>query len=347
MLFDNAWVYFFCKNLFKNMRIFFFLLFNISIDANILDREDVKLFIETQSATTELTKKEIENFLSKAEIVNRVIELRSNQPESTFSWNRYRNIFLKSSKLKAGVNFLLENENLLNRVENEYGVSKFYIASIIGAETSFGKNFGTFNPLDTISTLAFEVGSSFWKKELINLLQLSKRYGMDPKNIKSSWAGAIGIGQFIPSSYNSYGVDYDGDSIVDLVNSREDGIASVANYLKVHGWDPNEEVVQELSINKKYSAFNDEKIQAIGTDFKLNNFRTKVSSSELIESGLVEEANYSGEAIPLVVFQGKNTKMYIGFDNFRVITKYNQSSYYALVIHQLAVELKKKYEKDS
>ena len=107
------------------MRIFFFLLFNISIDANILDREDVKLFIETQSATTELTKEEIENFLSKAEIVNRVIELRSNQPESTFSWNRYRNIFLKSSKLKAGINFLLENENLLNRVENEYGVSKF------------------------------------------------------------------------------------------------------------------------------------------------------------------------------------------------------------------------------
>jgi len=179
---------------------------------------------------------------------------------------------------------------------------------------------------------------------------LSKKYNLDPKSIKSSWSGALGLGQFIPSSYNAYGVDYDGDGIVDMYNSRNDGIASVANYLRENGWQKSSTAVLEVNVSQKYQNLEDEDISALELPFSLNNFRTKISSNDLIDQGFEIDENIA-ETIsplslisPLLVYEQGKTKLYLGFDNFRVITKYNRSSKYALAVHQLALEISKRFD---
>ena len=175
------------------------------------------------------------------------------------------------------------------------------------------------------------------------MLVLSKRYGLNPKEIKSSWSGAIGLGQFIPSSYNAYGVDYDYDGYVDLLNSRMDGIASVANFLKVHGWNSNQPAAAQVALSEQYSNLNDEQIDELEFPFKINNFRTKVSPDVLNEAGFSVSINQDDDLTPLLFFEEGATKLFIGFDNFRVITKYNRSSKYALSVHQLAVAISEKF----
>ena len=325
----------------KKLFLLLFLTFNVM--SNITERDDVQTFINNTVETTSLTREEVTNYLINVEFVDRVIELRNNQPETTFSWNRYRNIFLNPQRVNKGKAFVDKNFALLDEIENDLGVSKFYIAAIVGAETTYGTNLGGFNPLDTISTLAFEVGSSFWQRELKELLLLAKKQDINPKNFKSSWAGAIGIGQFIPSSYLAYGIDYDGDQKVDLVNSLDDGLASVANYLKVHGWSEDATTIQEISLNKQFSNLKDNQIKKIDLPFKVNNFNTSIPYNSLQSADLSNE-KYEGEATPLLVYEGTTTKLFLGFDNFHVITKYNRSSFYALAIHQLAMAISEKFD---
>jgi membrane-bound lytic murein transglycosylase B len=242
------------------------------------------------------------------------------------------------------VKFIKENFEILDSVENDFGVSKYYIASIIGCETNYGNFLGTYNPLDTIFTRAFEPKSTYWQNQLIELFILSKKYNLDPKTIKSSWSGALGLGQFIPSSYNAYGVDYDDDGNVDMYNSRKDGIASVANYLRENGWKTSSTPVLEVNVSDRYQGLEDEDIAALELPFNLNNFRTKISTNDLVKQGFDINKNFDEKISPLLVFEQGKTKLYLGFDNFRVITKYNRSSKYALAVHQLALEISKRFD---
>ena len=178
---------------------------------------------------------------------------------------------------------------------------------------------------------------------MIELFILSKRYNLDPKKIKSSWSGAIGLGQFIPSSYNAYGVDYDLNGFVDLLGSREDGIASVANYLRANGWIPGKEAAIQINFSGSFKDLNEDQINKLDLPFKLNNFRTKIYSSDLREAGFKFDEEYLSMISPILVRQKDSTKLYLGFDNFRVITKYNRSSKYALAVHQLALEISDKF----
>ena len=313
-------------------------------NADVLERQDVQNFIKLAVETSELTREEVESFLIKAVPSKKAQTARQNQPEIKNTWNRYRNRYVTSLRINNGVKFVKENYEILESVEKDFGVSKFYIASIIGCETNYGSFLGTYNPLDTIFTRAFEPKNSFWQKELIQLFILSKKYNLDPKIIKSSWSGALGLGQFIPSSYISYGVDYDNDGIVDMYNSKRDGIASVANYLKENGWKTNSKAVLEVSTGSKYQDLRDDDIEKLELPFKLNNFKTKVTDSELLEHGFQFENKFDEKISPLLVYEQGKTKLYLGFDNFRVITKYNRSSKYALAVHQLALEIEKRFD---
>ena len=320
-----------------------FLIISFS-NADILERQDVQNFIKLAVETSELTREEVESFLIEAVPSKKAQTARQNQPEVKNTWNRYRNRYVTSLRINNGVKFVKENYEILESVEKDFGVSKFYIASIIGCETNYGSFLGTYNPLDTIFTRAFEPKNSFWQKELIQLFILSKKYNLDPKIIKSSWSGALGLGQFIPSSYISYGVDYDNDGIVDMYNSKRDGIASVANYLKENGWKTNNKAVLEVSTGSKYQDLRDDDIEKLELPFKLNNFKTKVTDSELLEHGFQFENKFDEKISPLLVYEQGKTKLYLGFDNFRVITKYNRSSKYALAVHQLALEIEKRFD---
>ena len=312
--------------------------------ADILEREDVQSFIRLAVNSSELTKEEIENYLIRAVPSKKAQTARQNQPEVKATWSRYRNRYVTSSRINNGVKFVKENYEILHSVEKDFGVSKFYVASIIGCETNYGSFLGTYNPLDTIFTRAFEPKNNFWQKELIELFILSKKYNLDPKAIKSSWSGALGLGQFIPSSYNYYGIDYDSDGMVDMYNSRKDGIASVANYLRENGWKKGSKAVSEVSVGEKYEKLQDDAIAELELPFDLNNFRTKVSSTELLNEGFKFKDTFNEKITPLLVYEQGKTKLYLGFDNFRVITKYNRSSKYALAVHQLAFEISKRFD---
>jgi membrane-bound lytic murein transglycosylase B len=326
------------------MRLLIFLLLAFNLNSDVLEREDVKAFIELAVETSELNENEIKNYLAQAVPSKKAETARQNQPEVKATWNRYRNRYLTSSRINNGVKFVKEHLEILDSVEKDFGVSKYYIASIIGCETNYGNYLGTYNPLDTIFTRAFEPKSTYWQKQLIELFILSKKYNLDPKSIKSSWSGALGLGQFIPSSYNAYGVDYDSDGIVDMYNSRNDGIASVANYLRENGWQKSSTAVLEVNVSQKYQDLEDEDISALELPFNLNNFRTKISANDLIDQGFEIDKNIAEKISPLLVYEQGKTKLYLGFDNFRVITKYNRSSKYALAVHQLALEISKRFD---
>ena len=326
------------------MRLLIFLLLAFNLNSDVLEREDVKAFIEFAVETSELNENEIKNYLAQAVPSKKAETARENQPEVKATWNRYRNRYLTSSRINNGVKFVKEHFEILDSVEKDFGVSKYYIASIIGCETNYGNYLGTYNPLDTIFTRAFDPKSTYWQKQLIELFILSKKYNLDPKSIKSSWSGALGLGQFIPSSYNAYGVDYDNDGIVDMYNSRNDGIASVANYLRENGWQKSSTAVLEVKVSQKYQDLEDEDISALELPFNLNNFRTKISANDLIDQGFEIDKNIAETISPLLVYEQGKTKLYLGFDNFRVITKYNRSSKYALAVHQLALEISKRFD---
>jgi membrane-bound lytic murein transglycosylase B len=326
------------------MRFLLFFLLAFNLNSDVLEREDVKAFISFATENSELSENEIKNYLAEAVASKKAETARNNQPEVKATWNRYRNRYLTSSRINNGVKFIKENFEILDSVENDFGVSKYYIASIIGCETNYGNFLGTYNPLDTIFTRAFEPKSTYWQNQLIELFILSKKYNLDPKTIKSSWSGALGLGQFIPSSYNAYGVDYDDDGNVDMYNSRKDGIASVANYLRENGWKTSSTPVLEVNVSDRYQGLEDEDIAALELPFNLNNFRTKISTNDLVKQGFDINKNFDEKISPLLVFEQGKTKLYLGFDNFRVITKYNRSSKYALAVHQLALEISKRFD---
>ena len=326
------------------MRILLLFLIISFAHSDILERDDVQNFIKFAVDNSELTQVEIESYLIKAKASKKAQTARQNQPEVKATWDRYRNRYLTFSRINNGVKFVEENFEILESVEKDFGVSKFYVASIIGCETNYGSFLGTYNPLDTIFTRAFEPKNSFWQQELIELFILSKKYNLDPKAIKSSWSGALGLGQFIPSSYNNYGVDYDSDGIVDMYNSKKDGIASVANYLKENGWKSGNNVVSEVSVGEKYEKLQDQAISELELPFNLNNFKTRITANELLKEGFEFEGKFNEKISPLLVYEQGKTKLYLGFDNFRVITKYNRSSKYALAVHQLALEISKRFD---
>jgi|TARA_B100000242_G_scaffold288328_1_gene256379 membrane-bound lytic murein transglycosylase B len=326
------------------MRILLLFLIISFAHSDILERDDVQNFIKFAVDNSELTQAEIESYLIKAKASKKAQTARQNQPEVKATWDRYRNRYLTFSRINNGVKFVEENFEILESVEKDFGVSKFYVASIIGCETNYGSFLGTYNPLDTIFTRAFEPKNSFWQQELIELFILSKKYNLDPKAIKSSWSGALGLGQFIPSSYNNYGVDYDSDGIVDMYNSKKDGIASVANYLKENGWKSGNNVVSEVSVGEKYEKLQDQAISELELPFNLNNFKTRITANELLNEGFEFEGKFNEKISPLLVYEQGKTKLYLGFDNFRVITKYNRSSKYALAVHQLALEISKRFD---
>ena len=321
----------------------FLLLLSLNISSDLLEREDINDFIDMAVENSDLDRDEIINYLLDAEPSKRAVQARNNQPEVKATWDDYLSKRVTITRINNGVKFLNQHLDILEAVEKDYGVSKFYITSIIGMETNYGSYYGSYNPLDAIFTRAFEPNSNFWQKELIELFILSKRYNLDPKKIKSSWSGAIGLGQFIPSSYNAYGVDYDLNGFVDLLGSREDGIASVANYLRANGWIPGKEAAIQINFSGSFEDLNEDQINKLDLPFKLNNFRTKIYSSDLREAGFKFDEEYLSMISPILVRQKDSTKLYLGFDNFRVITKYNRSSKYALAVHQLALEISNKF----
>jgi membrane-bound lytic murein transglycosylase B len=249
------------------------------------------------------------------------------------NWAAYRDRFVEPQRIAAGTRFWQDNADWLQRAEQRYGVPAQIIVGIVGVETFYGRVTGNFRVLDVLATLAFDFPtgrsdrSPFFRDELEAFLLLCRREGLDPAAPKGSFAGAIGLPQFMPSSINRHAVDFDGDGHIDLANSTADVIGSVANYLAAFGWQRGMPTQYEVAVPVDTSAratllapdilptFSAEQMQALGAELEL---RARIHEGAL---ALVELQN------------GADAPSYVaGTQNFYVVTRYNQSSYYAMAV---------------
>jgi membrane-bound lytic murein transglycosylase B len=256
-----------------------------------------------------------------------------NRPKSgksagpTGAWTRYRAKFLTQDNISNGARFWRRYDGVLRRAQAQYGVPPEYVVAIIGVETRYGGYTGKHRVIDALATLAFDYPrrSDFFTGELEAYLIMSEEEGFDPFSIRGSYAGAMGLGQFMPSSFHNWAVDFDGDGKRDLWNPV-DAIGSVANYFASHGWREGEPVTVRARASGSAA-----KAMKTGYD-------TSYSLDGLSRNGIVATAKLEdGNRVSLIKLDARGGYEYwLGLKNFYVITRYNHSSYYAMAVHQLA-----------
>jgi membrane-bound lytic murein transglycosylase B len=247
------------------------------------------------------------------------------------AWTHYRAKFLTEPHIVQGAQFWNRHEVSLRRAVAQYGVPSEYIVAILGVETFYGKNMGKYRVLDALSTLAFAYPrrADFFRGELEKFLVMSQGEGIDPAQLLGSYAGAMGMGQFMPSSFLTWAVDFNGDGHRDLWLA-EDAIGSVARYFSEHGWQSGAEVTTRASIGKGKSV-----------DLEVG-FETRYTLDQLAATGIQAQGAIPGEqSYSLLRLRAKRGDEYwLGHPNFYAITRYNHSTHYAMAVHELAQALR-------
>jgi membrane-bound lytic murein transglycosylase B len=259
---------------------------------------------------------------------------RRNVKKKLGSWDRYESYFLRKSKVIKGVAFMHRHRKWLKKAYRIYGVEPEYIAAIIGIESHFGANRGKFPVFDTLTTLAFEKHrrSKFYRKELEAFLLMTRREKVNPKRVMGSRAGAIGLGQFMPSNYEHFVVDFNGDGY-HRMNTYPDAIGSIAHYFKRHGWQKGLPVAVRVSYK--------------GTRFRRYKTGYRYRYHRRYLKGIKPRTYfpYKGKVHLIKLQRAQYDELWYGTKNFYVITRYNHSDYYAMAVHQLAQKLKKAYKR--
>ena len=327
--------------------LFYFLSFNVVSFADYSTHPAAGAFIKQAVSEYGLSKESVISALKHAKKQESIIKAISRPAEKVLTWSEYRSIFINPKRINSGLAFMREHADLLEAAEKKYGVPSFVIAAIIGVETYYGKIKGSHTVMDALSTLAFDYPprSAFFRGELLHFLKLANEEKLDIATLKGSYAGAMGYGQFIPSSYRHYAVDFNGDGQRDLVNSVEDAIGSVANYLAKHKWRDGEPVLLEFDRSTKANQ-PDSKIH-------FNSLKKRYTLSQLEQMGfsLTNKPDYLGEIVNEKAISDKEKFVLIkvnhddrlyymgGFHNFYVITRYNHSHLYALAVSELAAKM--------
>ena len=297
--------------------------------ADYSQRSDVQQFIDEMVEKHGFDRDELMAKFAGAERLDGVLEAIAKPAEKVLTWEEYRPIFVTSKRIKRGNAFLKEHHEALQRAEKEYGVPAEIITAIIGVETYYGRLSGKTKVFDSLVTLGFDYPprSRFFLSELEQFLLLTREEDVDYKSIRGSYAGAMGIPQFISSSYRHYAVDFDGDDKRDLWNNPADAIGSVANYFKVHGWKTGEDVVIEARLNGE--------IEETRTKLKPHTTVASLKSQGVFPRGIVD----NDVEATVITLNGEDGKEYwLGLDNFYVITRYNRSAMYAMAVYQLSLE---------
>ncbi|RLA49885.1 MAG: lytic murein transglycosylase B [Gammaproteobacteria bacterium] len=280
-------------------------------------------------------REELMQVFMEAERQESILKAIARPAEKTKAWYEYREIFLNEKRERQGLEFFAEHRETLARAERELGVPARIIVAIIGVETYYGRVAGSYRVIDALSTLAFDYPkrSEFFTKELKNYLILTREQGFDPLDLKGSYAGAMGYGQFMPSSYREYAIDFDGDGVADIWNNPVDAIGSVANYFKRHGWRLGEPVVFAADAAADVP---DELFVQGRSDLK-----PQRTVAEFAAAGIVARQEVDPEALATAMkFELEDGYEYwLGLHNFYVITRYNHSAMYAMSVYQLSQRL--------
>ena len=304
-----------------------------------LDKAEVDRFVDYMVVTHQFDRDGLLKVFSQTTKSERVLNAIS-KPAEALPWHKYRSIFIQTRRIEKGANFWRLHQALLERAAKEYGVPPEIIVAIIGVETQYGENTGNDRVMDSLATLAFHYPkrADFFRKELEHFLVLSRDQEVDPLSLKGSYAGAMGLPQFMPSSYRAYAVDFDGDGHINIWSNPADAIGSVANYFREHGWQPGGMVTVPASTRgNKY-------LVALNKDLKPD---IPVDQLYTYDIDLSEEIP-PGENVKVLSLQTETGEdIWLCLHNFYVITRYNHSGLYAMAVYQLAQEIRNRMQSPS
>lgn len=303
-------------------------------DQAMLHKTNVKQFMRNMVNEYHFDRRQLRAILTEANFQPQIIE-SMDKPYEKKNWDVYKALFLTEQRVNEGVDFWRANQGTLARVEREYGVPADMIVAIIGVETLYGKRQGNYRVLDALTTLAFYYPkrSEFFTKELKEYLLLCREHHVSATEFTGSYAGAIGKPQFMPSSYRFYAVDFNHKGKADLIREDNDVISSVANYFAKHGWKQHEVVAEPARIT--------------GSAYKrlsMNSKKPDYSFVDLLASGVKPEMStmtHPHQAGVIELLTAEGPEYWLAYPNFYVITKYNTSPQYALVVYLLAQELRR------
>ncbi len=283
-------------------------------------------------------QKKLSRVMSDTIVSQTILDAISRPAEKKLTWHKYRKIFLQEKRIHQGVEFIKNNKIKLEEAESKFGVPAEIITAIIGVETFYGRIAGSYRVVDALNTLAFHYPkrSDFFRSEFEQFLLLAREQKFDPLSLKGSYAGAMGMPQFISSSYRHYAIDFDDDGVVDIWDNADDAIGSVANYFAEHGWQKGKAVTAKVSVE------GDNYKDALKKGLALD-----INEADLEKFGIKTKSSFEkNEKLKLFEYELENDNEYwLAHKNFYVITRYNHSHLYAMAVYQLAMEIKKRSTK--
>jgi membrane-bound lytic murein transglycosylase B len=275
----------------------------------------------------------LSNIKPRQDILNKI----SKPAEKSMPWYRYQKIWLKDKRINQGVDFWKKHQATLAKAEKEFGVNAEIIVAIIGVETFYGRIQGSDPVVEALTTLAFYYPprAKFFKSELAEYLNLAEQQGWPLQAIKGSYAGAMGMGQFISSSYRQYAIDYNQDGKIDLFNDPVDMIGSIANYFKRHHWRTNGFIIQPVKPKKSQLHLVQSKLKQ---KHSLKDMQKTGVNTDVLDGKTKTAAIYAFDKDP------KQKEYWLAGENFYVISRYNHSAMYALAVYQLSQVIHQKYQ---
>ncbi len=321
----------------KKYLIYLSLLFSISltVQANTGISVNQEMFIEQMVAEHGFANADLVKLFDQVSVSKSILAAISKPAEKKLKWFEYKDIFLREKRINKGVEFWRDNSHALLRAEIKFGVPAEIIVAIIGVETFYGRIKGSYRVVDALNTLAFHYPkrADFFRSEFKHFLLLSREQGFEPLSLTGSYAGAMGLPQFISSSYRNYAIDFDGDDIINIWDNPVDAIGSVANYFVAHRWRQGEEVIDRVDVEG--DAFRNVLTPGLKPD---------LDSSSLATLGIKSDNTYAAdEKLKLLQFvQESGPEYWLARHNFYVITRYNHSQLYAMAVYQLAQEIKQR-----
>ncbi|MBE9532766.1 MAG: lytic murein transglycosylase B [Proteobacteria bacterium] len=301
------------------------------------DLPELNVFITEMAEKHQFDAGKLNTLFSEVEVKQSIIKAISRPAEKSIPWHKYRKIFMTEKRINGGADYWLQHGEALARAEKEYGVPAAIILAILGVETRYGGNVGGYRVVDALSTLAFKYPprSKFFRSELEHFLLLTREENMSILDPVGSYAGAMGLGQFMPSSYREYAIDFDGDGKRDIWTNPTDAIGSIANYLKRHGWLAGESIAHRTKLAGSEPKAMIEK-----------GYKPSLTRDELQTEGVsIAELPAGDDVIALISLTQKHGEDYwLVRQNFYSITRYNHSRMYAMAVTQLAEAIREKYE---
>lgn len=293
------------------------------------DSPQVASFINEMTRNYGFAGQQLKELFGEVERKQSILDAISRPAERVKPWSEYRPIFVTDKRIDQGVTFWNENAESLAKAEREYGVPPQFIVAIIGVETFYGRNKGNYRVLDALSTLAFDYPqrAPFFRDQLREFLLLSREQQFDPLSLTGSYAGAMGLPQFMPGSFRAYAVDFDNSGHIDIWNDKADAIGSVASYFKRHGWTAGGSVAARAQV--RGDKVEQGVVQGIEPVKSVAELRALGwNPAEPLRDDLrVTSFRLDGDAGP---------EYWMGLPNFYAITRYNRSVMYAMAVNQLA-----------